>query len=149
MYKRTPDGSRPRAWASIALCVVALAAVAVAIGAQEPAEIDRSAAAVGSSLFRSYCASCHGNAAVGDGPVAEYLKVKPADLTGIASRNGGSFPFALVMKIIDGRETVKGHGHGEMPVWGDAFQIAGGGATEEQAKRKIEQLAHYLWSIQK
>ncbi|HVS15574.1 MAG TPA: c-type cytochrome [Thermoanaerobaculia bacterium] len=149
MSKRTPDGSRSRAALSTALWVIALAAVAVALAAQQPAEIDRSAAAVGSSLFRSYCASCHGDGAVGDGAVAEYLKIKPADLTHIAARNGGSFPFAQVVKIIDGREQVKGHGHGEMPVWGDAFRIASGGATEEQAQRKIGQLAHYLWSIQK
>lgn len=127
---------------------VLLILLASMVVAQEPEAPNRGAAAVGSTLFRSYCASCHGTSAVGDGPVAEYLKVKPADLTRIAARRGGEFPYSTVVKMIDGREKVKGHGHGEMPVWGDAFQVASGGATEEQAKKKMEQLAHYLWTIQ-
>ena len=132
-------------WTSAALPLL----LAATIGGQEPTAPDRAGAAVGSSLFRSYCSSCHGTSAVGDGPVAEHLKVKPADLTSIAARRGGEFPFQTVVQIIDGRKQVKGHGHGEMPVWGDAFKVASGGASEEQAQKKIEQLAHYLWTIQR
>jgi mono/diheme cytochrome c family protein len=135
------------------LCVLSLfaafAVIAQEAGKPDPTKPDHGAAAVGSSLFRSYCGSCHGTSGVGDGPVAEFLNVKPADLTTVAARNGGKFDFATVVQVIDGREKVKGHGHGEMPVWGDAFKIASGGANEEQTRRKIEQLAHYLWTIQK
>ena len=43
----------------------------------------------GPALSKAYCASCHGTDAKGDGPMAKSLKVKPADLTRIAARNGG------------------------------------------------------------
>ena len=42
--------------------------------------------------FRAYCAQCHGLKGEGDGPVAGTLKVAPPDLTGMAQRNGGTFP---------------------------------------------------------
>lgn len=130
------------------LLLAVLAAVAFAISAQEKAHPDESAVAVGRATFRSYCASCHGPEAHGDGPVADYLKVKPADLTLIAQRNKGEFPFEMVTKIIDGREKVAGHGSPDMPVWGEAFRQTRGGEDEAAVKTKIEQLAHFLWSIQ-
>jgi mono/diheme cytochrome c family protein len=43
----------------------------------------------GPALSKAYCASCHGADGKGDGPMAKSLKVKPADLTRIAARNGG------------------------------------------------------------
>jgi hypothetical protein len=36
-----------------------------------------------------------------------------------------------------------------MPAWGDAFEKSSGGLTEEAVKRRIDSLAHFLWSIQK
>lgn len=104
-----------------------------------------SAAANGSQSFRTYCASCHGQEGKGDGPLAEHLKVPPADLTVISQANDGTFPFEEVRSKIDGRETVRGHGPADMPVWGDAFQTTD---TEEQAQQRIEELTHFLWSIQ-
>jgi len=106
---------------------------------------DPAAAADGRQSFRTYCASCHGKEAKGDGPLAEHLSVAPADLTRISERNGGEFPFETVRKVIDGREKVAGHGSKEMPVWGDAFKTTD---TEEQAQERINQLTHFLWSIQ-
>ncbi len=52
--------------------------------------------------FMAHCASCHGADGTGDGPVAAALDPPPADLTTIAQRNGGDFPFAEVMAVIDG-----------------------------------------------
>ena len=75
----------------------------------------------GGEVFRTYCATCHGTSARGDGPLASSMARKPANLTEIAKRNGGQFPSELVFKIIDGRQSVKGHGGPDMPVWGDAF----------------------------
>jgi mono/diheme cytochrome c family protein len=113
-------------------------------------ELDRQAASVGANVFRSHCAACHGEGAKGDGEIAQYLTPKPANLTEIMQRRSTEeFPVAVVMDIIDGRQKISGHGRSEMPVWGDAFLVADGGATPEQAKRKIRALAHYLWSIQK
>lgn len=56
----------------------------------------------GRALYLDYCASCHGPGGKGDGPAAEGLGKAPADLTGIAARNGGVFPMARVMSTIDG-----------------------------------------------
>src|SRR5678816_3800143 len=70
----------------------------------------------GGSLFRTYCASCHGKEGKGDGPLAENLRFRPPDLTLLAKGNKGEFDAAKVHRIIDGREPVKGHGGPDMPV---------------------------------
>jgi mono/diheme cytochrome c family protein len=107
-----------------------------------------STAGSGSGLFINYCASCHGPQAKGNGPMAEVLKIKPADLTTIAKRNGGKFPSDIVFRAIDGRNPVKGHGGQDMPVWGNAFLRAEGGATPEVIRTRIDSLVLYLESIQ-
>ncbi len=107
-----------------------------------------STAASGSGLFTNYCASCHGPQAKGDGPMTAVLQVKPADLTTIAKRNGGKFPSDIVFRTIDGRNPVKGHGGQGMPVWGNAFLRADGGATPEVIRARIDSLVRYLESIQ-
>ena len=132
----------------VRILIVALLASASAAAAQTPAAPDTAAASGGRVMFRVYCATCHGVEARGDGELASELKVRPANLTEIAKRNGGEFPFDLVVQIIDGRRKVKGHGGGDMPVWGDAFQVTEAGHTEEEAQKRIRGLAHFLWSIQ-
>lgn len=99
----------------------------------------------GSATFGLYCATCHGPSARGDGPMAAVLTKRPADLTRIAQRNGGTFPTELVAKVIDGRAPAKGHGGGEMPVWGDAF---GKSADRTPVGERIARLVSYLESIQ-
>ena len=112
------------------------------------AEPDAGLAAVGKHTFRTYCATCHGQQAQGDGPVAEHLQVEPADLTGISARHDGEFPAERVFKIIDGREKVRGHGNSEMPIWGDAFRKTDAELNEAQVEHKITALVHFLESIQ-
>ena len=41
--------------------------------------------------FAAYCASCHGVDGMGNGPLADTLKVKPTDLTVISKKNDGIF----------------------------------------------------------
>ena len=105
-------------------------------------------AASGSGLYVNYCASCHGPKAKGDGEMAASLKKKPADLTTIAKRNGGKFPADIVFRTIDGRNPVMGHGGQDMPVWGNAFLRADGGATAEVTRARIDALVNYLQTIQ-
>jgi hypothetical protein len=102
--------------------------------------------ASGSTIFGLYCASCHGTSAKGDGPLASSMRTRPADLTGIARRNGGTFPADQVARIIDGRDPVKGHGGGDMPVWGDAFAKSRDDTTT--VEEKIQRLVNYLQSVQ-
>jgi mono/diheme cytochrome c family protein len=102
----------------------------------------------GRDLFKTYCASCHGTSARGDGPLAEHLKKRPPDLTLFAKRNGDAFPSALVYRIIDGRQPMPGHGGPDMPVWGDAFARSRLGSSEESVKRRIDAIVEYLESLQ-
>ena len=76
---------------------------------------------VGASLYAAYCASCHGVAGQGDGPLRPVLATPPADLTRIAQRNEGRFVGSLVLSTIDGRYEVAAHGPRDMPVWGTVF----------------------------
>jgi mono/diheme cytochrome c family protein len=98
-------------------------------------------------VFRTYCASCHGVAGRGDGPVAGELKNVPPDLTKYTERNGGVFPSERLLQLIDGRGLAV-HGTREMPVWGDAFKSAKDGLTPEAAKGRIEAVVRYLRAIQ-
>lgn len=102
----------------------------------------------GSSLFKTYCAACHGTQAKGDGPLASSLRVVPPDLTLLAKRSGGAYPTEQVYRVIDGRTSVKGHGGPDMPVWGDAFKASADGYSEEKVKEKIDALVDFLKSIQ-
>jgi len=74
----------------------------------------------GADIYRAHCASCHGVAGKGDGPVAPALNTQLPDLSTITQRNGGVFPVARVRKIISGDELIPGHGSREMPIWGQS-----------------------------
>jgi mono/diheme cytochrome c family protein len=133
--------------ASTALALVALVALA-APGDSEPPPYSPY---VGGRTFATYCANCHGVAGEGDGYIADTLKVKPADLTTLAARNGGEFPTERVMAAIDGEAEVRAHGQRDMPVWGDVFLWPEGDTPErrEQVRTKIGELVEYLRTIQK
>jgi mono/diheme cytochrome c family protein len=101
----------------------------------------------GAQVFRTYCASCHGTTARGNGPLADQLRHAPPDLTQFSTRNGGVFPSERLTRIIDGRE-VAAHGDRTMPVWGDAFLAAPGGLTQDQVNARITAIVKYLRGIQ-
>jgi mono/diheme cytochrome c family protein len=134
---------------AFALC----AAVALAAWTPATALAQQTSEAVlgggdGGSFFRTYCGSCHGKEAKGDGPLAESLRFRPPDLTLIAKRNKGEFDADKVHRMIDGREPVKGHGGPDMPVWGDAFKRSEGGYSEQAVKGRIDAIVAHLKSIQ-
>jgi mono/diheme cytochrome c family protein len=103
---------------------------------------------LGARLFRTYCASCHGVNALGDGPLADELLQAAPELTGFAERNGGVFPTDRVYDIIDGRR-VRAHGDAEMPIWGDAFRSGPAGFDEQTARTRIEAIVNHLRAIQR
>src|SRR5215469_5550458 len=103
--------------------------------------------ASGKEMFMSYCASCHGKDAKGDGPAATALKQLPADLTTLAKRNGGKYPSDKVTTILRGQAKLMAHGDQEMPVWGPVFWRISQG-REEQVQMRIANLNHYLESLQ-
>jgi mono/diheme cytochrome c family protein len=102
----------------------------------------------GSDMFKAYCASCHGLSAHGDGPIARYLRVRPADLTQVTKHYGGAFPTERVRQIIDGRQTVRAHGDSQMPVWGDVFKRSGIDVSEATVGKNIDKLVAYVESLQ-
>ncbi|HTW64072.1 MAG TPA: cytochrome c [Bryobacteraceae bacterium] len=101
----------------------------------------------GDNLYKAYCASCHGVDAKGNGPMAEWLKVRPSDLTRIAARNGGKFPLERVDRIISGEEPLpSGHGTRAMPIWGPVFsQVT---RDQDLGRVRIDNLARYLRDLQ-
>ncbi len=104
----------------------------------------------GRELYTRFCASCHGEAGFGDGPVAPSLQVLVPDLTRMYRRSGGTFPEERVRRIIDGRQSFPVHGTRYMPVWGREFWIEEGatGEAEAETRRLVDRLVEYLRSIQ-
>lgn|SRR5512138_185387 len=105
----------------------------------------------GPELYESLCASCHGVAAKGDGPVAPLIKSGVPDLTRIALRAGGEFPTEDVHRVIDGRLERPAHGPRDMPVWGWQFyrNVNPNDANErERVDAVIRRLVDYLRSVQ-
>ncbi len=101
----------------------------------------------GAQLFKTWCATCHGLTAQGNGPLAPMMKHPVPDLTQIATRNGGVFPSARIRRIVDGRD-VPSHGERDMPVWGTAFRTSKEGLTEAAASARIDAIVGYLEGIQ-
>jgi mono/diheme cytochrome c family protein len=107
----------------------------------------------GAVLFQDHCATCHGIAAEGDGPMTAVLSIAPPDLTVLAETNGGTFPLERVVRRVDGREEVLAHG-GPMPVFGmilggesgmvDAFD-----GTPVFTTRAVVDIAAWLQTVQK
>ena len=101
----------------------------------------------GPEIYRAHCAACHGKDAKGNGPAATALRTPPPDLTRIAERNGGMFPFLRVRKIISGEEQSQtAHGSREMPVWGPLFSEVSW--DQDLGRVRIYSLAQYLQEIQ-
>lgn len=101
----------------------------------------------GEYLYRTFCASCHGEAGHGDGPAAVTLKAPLADLTKIAARAGGAFPRDEVRRIVDGRQPVSGHDT-EMPRWGRLFRSVEGD-NDRAIQQRIDALVKHLESMQR
>ncbi len=115
---------------------------------KSPASETRSQSiASGKTLFMQHCASCHGDDAKGAGPAAVALKKQPPDLTALAKRNHGKFPYDQVSKAITGDFAVPAHGSREMPMWGPLF-LALTGENAREAERLTTNLTDYIKSIQ-
>ena len=107
---------------------------------------------LGKTEFETSCSGCHGGSAKGNGPVAKFLVQAPSDLTTLARRNGGVFPFQRVYETIDGRTVVDigPHGSRDMPVWGRVYRSVapGPGAGEASpgatARARMGSLMDYL-----
>ena len=78
------------------------------------------------------------------------MNPKPANLTEIAKKNGGVFPFTKTMQFIDGTTDVRAHGDPDMPVWGQVFrdQATLDSTRRIQVRGELLVIRDYLQSIQ-
>jgi hypothetical protein len=100
---------RPAHWVLGSLVVASVVFAGVASAADHP----------GKAVYEQYCASCHGPAADGNGPVAEEMKISPTDLRKLGQKYGTPIPKPQLREMIDGRNMVRSHGTADMPVWGE------------------------------
>ena len=67
------------------------------------------------------------------------VRVENGRVTAVATKGSEELKFDAdkVYRMIDGRESVKGHGGTDMPVWGDAFKRSVEGYSEKAVKARI------------
>jgi mono/diheme cytochrome c family protein len=102
--------------------------------------------ASGEEMYVTYCAECHGL----DGKGALYLskgQTPATNLTTLAKKNGGRFPYGLVRDSIRGDTHSRVFGAEGMPPWGILFQYVGGGDRLE-VEARINKLTDYLRTLQ-
>lgn len=139
---------------SIAAAVLGLVGV-LAGSAQAAADAeaapDARRLAEGRALYERYCASCHGSAGDGTGPVAETLKTPPSDLTRLGERFGKPLNHAKLAESIDGRNPIAAHGSKEMPVWGERLfgDVSRTASTEPMTRGVVALIVDYLQSLQR
>ena len=135
------------------LAGAALVLTPLLAAAQQPFDL-------GKREYESNCAVCHGATARGDGPYMRFMNYQAkglSDLTQVARRNGGSFPFQKVYETIDGTTEIDVHGPRDMPIWGkdylrqarDAYRDYEGPYNPEVYTRtRILALTDYLYRMQ-
>lgn len=99
----------------MSLSVIGLALCSGVVLAQQKTDL-------GKREFEANCASCHGVSGKGNGPLVEFLRRSPPDLTLLAKNNKGVFPMDRLYEVIDGAN-VPSHGARDMPVWGRDYRI--------------------------
>lgn len=129
-----------------ALAAGMLAASALAVFALESkrAVIDE-----GRMEFEENCTACHGKDGTGTGELAAKLVKPPKDLTTIAQRNSGTFPFWRVFEIVSGETPVAGHETFQMPEYSKRMRAQENAPGYLPAYVRVLELTHYVESIQK
>ena len=106
----------------------------------------------GAQDYAAYCSACHGSGGMGDGELAAELAKKPANLTLLAAKNGGTFPTTRVMAQIWGYAGKKGQD--VMPDFGPLLDgelvlYDGGDGIETPTPVRLVQIAEYVKGLQK
>lgn len=127
--------------------------LALSLAALLPATAVLAQNATGAEIYMENCAGCHGEAAMGDGPLSSMINVAMPDLTVLSRRYGGNFPLVDVVRQIDGRVQMRGHGD-PMPVFG--AMLSGASAVIDTAdgdpivtKAAVLAVADYLEGLQR
>ncbi len=101
----------------------------------------------GEQMYHQYCAACHGPDAKGHGPLAPLLKTSPPNLTTLAKRHLGKFPYTYVSNILEFGPGPSAHGSSDMPTWGPIFRYFDK-QNERVVRQRIKNLCDYLASLQ-
>ena len=109
-------------------------------------------AGIGAELYLQHCATCHGVALDGKGPMAPALLLQPPALSDLSARHGGTFPMTRVVMRIDGRDPLISHGS-PMPVYGPFFDgndvaLKAESGQPIMTSRPVADLVAYLRVIQ-
>ena len=133
-----------------ALCAVLTAGwmIPTAFTAAPVDEIPTGYIPSGKTMFKQYCAACHGAEGAGDGPAAFTLKTPPSDLTTLAIRHMGTFPRDYVENILIFGPGVKAHGSSDMPTWGSIFQMLDKN-NERAVRQRVKNLTDFIATLQK
>jgi hypothetical protein len=120
-------------------------ALCAALAAQQVEKVpDQAAASVSSqAMFKEYCAVCDGTIVKSDGPAADGLEKRPADLTQLTRKNDGTFPELPVMNFITGQDVITAHGTRDMPVWRSLDPN-----TRALVNLRVKNLADYIATLQ-
>jgi mono/diheme cytochrome c family protein len=116
-----------------------LTAVVAALVSVFPDLVSAEPEVIGAKEYQRSCLTCHGVGGRGDGPMSQYLTVKPADLTQIRKNNDGLFPIFDILQIIDGTTARYLEEDG-----GNYKGLTG----EEGVRLRILELLFYIQSIQ-
>jgi mono/diheme cytochrome c family protein len=136
--------------------IAVAAAVAAGIGyADQSANtkvvvpVSKTPANNGKQMYKSYCASCHGEYGKGNGPVAPALKQQPTDLSSLSKNNGGKFPSEHVAAVLEFGADTLAHGNSSMPVWGPVLSKLDSSSTQrDMMELRISNLSRYIESLQ-
>jgi mono/diheme cytochrome c family protein len=101
----------------------------------------------GKQMYTQYCAACHGADGKGHGPLAPVLKTSPADLSTLAKRHQGKFPYEYVASVLEFGPGFTAHGSSDMPTWGPIFRYYDK-RNERVVKQRIQNLSDYVASLQ-
>jgi mono/diheme cytochrome c family protein len=134
-------------WLPIALALVPAPPPA---SAEEEPDADAARQHEGYGLYQELCAECHGVRADGRGTRAGEFSPRPPDLRHLRGPAGGAVRVEDLVRVIDGRRTLRAHGASGMPVWG--WELVADVPDPEIRERARLQLVHtlaeYLIAIQ-
>jgi hypothetical protein len=86
--------------------------------------------------------------AKGHGPAASLLKIPPPDLTTLAKRHKGTFPYTYVSSVLLFGPGVTARGSTDMPTWGAIFLFLNDKENDSAVKQRVKNLSDYLASLQ-
>lgn len=129
-----------------------LALVATQLPAAELPSYDKAIVNTGYTLYHVHCASCHGDDATGGAATGAKMTRGVPDLTRLAERSDGVFPFWELYDVISGAELMPAHAGRTMPLWSQELGRHSApdaeGTAQSVARGRILAIMAWLASVQ-